>query len=221
MYRKCSDECLENANSLLEAAKTLLKRKKYAIAQSLSITALEEVGKSIILELVELGVFDSGIADKAINKHKHKRAIMLGFKKGLVIPDLSNPDKKNEYFIGYVDQSRLKLIGEKILNELDLLDEKRENGLYVEVDFDSGKIKSSPKDCVESEALIALKDSSDFLTLGKILIKKFRSITKEANEEGTTVNNFSISQEDIDYFFNFWNNAELLDKTLSIGYDEA
>jgi AbiV family abortive infection protein len=213
MYRKCSNECFENAKSLLESAEALLKKKKYAIAQSLSITALEEVGKSIILELVELSLFDKSIANKVICIHKRKTAIMLGLKNGLVIPDQKNAD-----FIGYVDQGRLKLIGEKTLTELDLLHEKREKGLYVDVDVDTGKIKSSPKDCSKSEALITIKNSNDFRIFGKTLVKKLRNISKE---EGTTINNFRISQEDVDYFFSFWNNAKILDKTLTIGYDEA
>ena len=76
MYSNCSDECLRNAERLLNDSKILLERKKYASAQSLSITALEEVGKAIILELVDLNYYDKNLAKKSVYNHKPKKVIM-------------------------------------------------------------------------------------------------------------------------------------------------
>jgi AbiV family abortive infection protein len=215
MYRNCSDECLKNAKSLLEDAKILLKRKRYGSAQSLSITAMEEVGKAIILEFVDLGIIEKEKAKNMITNHPPKRKIMLGMEKGKLLPDQSKR-RSGDYLDKDNFEGKLKLIGEQLQKEMDDFN-KRRNILFVEVNIDKGEVKSSPKDCNETDSMTVFRKSTDYLTFGEILCKRLRN-NQEC--EGYT-NNFGITQDAVDFFFNFRNDRETLDKTLSISYDEA
>ena len=215
MYQNCSAECLKNAESLLEDAKILLDRKKYASAQSLSVTALEEVGKAIILELVDLNYYDKDLAKKSIYNHKPKRAILKAIEKGKVLIDQINRSPGAPS----ITKEKMKQLGEELLTELNSLESNRVNGLYLEIDFDKGKIKSSPRDCNESDAIASIEEADKYVELGKILCNILREIQKCDG----TINNLRLILE-TDNYDNFWkddNNTRKPDKTLTISYDES
>jgi len=69
LYTKGSQECLQNADRLLNDAKTLLSRGSFGTAQSLGVTAMEEVGKAIILGLSDLDLVGKEIVEDAMKKH--------------------------------------------------------------------------------------------------------------------------------------------------------
>ena len=212
MFRDCSDECLKNAESLIEDAKILVERKKYASAQSLSITALEEAGKAIILELVDLNYYDKNLAKKSIYSHKSKKAIMKAIKNGMILTDQINREPGN----AIITQEKMKELGEKFLADMNSLNNNRLKGLYVEIDFDTGKVKSSPRDCTDTSA--SIEEASKYISLGKFLCDIFRQIKASKN----TVNNLRILDSENDDYPAFWKSrSKKPDKTVSISYDES
>jgi AbiV family abortive infection protein len=72
MYTQGSKECLANAEHLLKDATLLLQNKSFGATQSLMVTAIEEVGKAIILELANLNYVGEAVVEQAMRDHLPK-----------------------------------------------------------------------------------------------------------------------------------------------------
>jgi AbiV family abortive infection protein len=213
MLNNCSNECLRNAESLMEDANILLERKKFSSAQSLSITALEEVGKAIILELVDLNYYDKILAKKSIYSHKSKKAIIKAIENGMVLIDQINRAPEDVS----ITQEKMKELGEKLLSEMNSLENNRLNGLYVEIDIETGRIISSPKDCSENDATSSVEEAKKYVLLGRVLCDVFREIKACKG----AVNNLRI-QFPSEESYDLWKSiTRKRDRTLTISFDES
>jgi AbiV family abortive infection protein len=173
MYSAGSQECLRNAELLLEDAKTLMRIMRLGTAQSLSVTSMEEVGKALILELADLKYLGKDVVDIAMYKHPPKHVVLVGIEQSRILLGESLVQRANEFVI---DKARFQSIQVQMEPEIHAMLELRKNGLYVDVDPDDGRIKNSPAN-VQAENVQALLNRAEiFLTLGKILCRTFRDI---------------------------------------------
>lgn len=105
MYDQGSQECLNNAGRLFEDATILLQNKSFGTAQSLTVTALEEAAKAMILELANLNYVGKKVVKQSMYRHRPKKLILLALEKGLL-------------FIGQIDRRRTRpLIDKGIMNK--------------------------------------------------------------------------------------------------------
>ena len=72
MYAQGSIECLKNSKRLFRAARVSLQENSFGVAQSLIVTAIEEAGKAIILELANLNYFDKEVVESSMRNHRPK-----------------------------------------------------------------------------------------------------------------------------------------------------
>jgi AbiV family abortive infection protein len=150
-------------------------------AQSLGVTSMEEVGKALVLELADLNYFGKDVVDIAMHEHAPKHVVLVGIEQSRILLGESLIQRANEFVI---DKARFKSIQEQVKPEIQDVERLRQNGLYVDVDSDDGRIKNSPAD-VQAENVQALLNRAEiFLTLGKILCRTFRDI--EENERSRT-----------------------------------
>ena len=84
MYSQGSIECLKNSKSLFRVARMSLQQKYFGIAQSLTVTAIEEAGKAIILELANLNYFEKEVVKNSMYDHRPKKLLFLAIEKGLL-----------------------------------------------------------------------------------------------------------------------------------------
>ena len=82
MYSLGSEECLKNAERLLNDAQILLDKGSLGSAQTLSVTAYEEISKSIILEFANLNFAEKKVVEESMKNHDLKKALMLAIEKG-------------------------------------------------------------------------------------------------------------------------------------------
>lgn len=178
MYSVGSQECLRNAELLLEDAKTLMRIMRLGTAQSLVVTSMEEVGKALVLELANLNYLGKDIVDIAMHEHAPKHVVLVGIEQSRILLGESLIQRSNEFVI---DKARFKSIQEQVKPEIQDVEKLRQNGLYVDVNSDDGRIKNSPAN-VQAENVQALLNRAEiFLILGKILCKTFRD-TKEGGQ---------------------------------------
>jgi len=78
MYTVRSEECLRNAEALLEDAGILMKTGRFGTAQSLSVVSIEETGKAIILALADLNYFGKDVVSIAMRTHTPKKVMLAG-----------------------------------------------------------------------------------------------------------------------------------------------
>jgi AbiV family abortive infection protein len=188
MYSKGSEECLNNAKKLLDASRILLNSKNFGTAQSLSIIALEEVGKAIILELANLNYVDGEVVKKAMREHITKQTLVSLIEKGMIYHEFY-VRKAGDYAI---DKGKLDELKKLMQSETKLLDRKRKDGLYVQVNSDDGSIDTSPSNTNEPDAQNIVGYTDSFSKLGKVLCELFREL-----KMGTVdfANNLKISKD--------------------------
>jgi AbiV family abortive infection protein len=173
MYSVGSQECLRNAELLLEDAKALMGTMRLGTAQSLGVTSMEEVGKALVLELADLNYLGKDVVDIAMHEHAPKHVVLVGIEQSRILIGENLVQRANEFVI---DKTRFKSIQVQMKPEIQDVEKLRQNGLYVDVDSDNGRIKNSPAN-VQAENVQALLNRAEiFLTLGKILCKTFRDI---------------------------------------------
>jgi AbiV family abortive infection protein len=187
MYSKGSAECLSNAEKLLDDARILLNKSSFGSAQSLGITALEEVGKAIILELANLNYVDREVVKKAMREHLTKQTLVKIIEKGIEF---------DEFFVratgNYaIDKCKLYELKKQMKLDTAFLEGKRKDGLYVDVNVD-GSIDKSPSKIKKLDAQNIVEYADSFLRLGKVLCELFRDL-KTGNVD--YVNNLGIFKD--------------------------
>lgn len=174
MYTKGSEECLHNAELLINDAKTLMDNGSFGTAQSLSVTAFEEIGKAVILELANLNYVGKDIVHRAMYKHPPKKVILVGIEQSKLLLGENLASQASEYII---DKTRLKKL-EKQMKDINHLENERQNGFYVRVDPKDGSIRNSPRRVSAENAQSLINKADVFLNLGKTLCEFFRNIRK-------------------------------------------
>ncbi|HLN44390.1 MAG TPA: AbiV family abortive infection protein [Candidatus Sulfotelmatobacter sp.] len=194
----CYSECIQNAESLLETAEILLEKRKYGIAQSLSITAVEEVAKAIILELVQYGKFDKDYAEKVLcSRHEVKQGLLKAIENGLILIDDINRNTNYK-----IDKTQMETLTNKLKSQLSSWKRIRLNGLYVDVDVKKQGILSSPRSFNFEDTLNLIVETKDIINF----VKGVSELLRESfGNSGTTINN--IQQ----FLFGKW----------TLSYDEA
>jgi AbiV family abortive infection protein len=173
MYSVGSQECLLNAELLLGDAKTLLGFMRLGTAQSLGVTSMEEVGKALVLDLADLNYLGKDVVDIAMHEHAPKHVVLVGIEQSRILLGESLIQRAKEFVI---DRARFKSIQTQMKPEIQDVEKLRQNGLYVDIDSDDGRVKNSPAN-VQAENVQALLNRAEiFLTLGKILCRTFREI---------------------------------------------
>jgi AbiV family abortive infection protein len=160
----------------------LLKKRKYGIAQSLSITAIEEAGKAIILELIQYGKFGKNYAKEVLNKkHEVKRGLLKAIENGMILIDDINENTNYK-----IDKTQMNALIAKLETQLSPWEKIRQNGLYVRVDVKKCKVLSSPRN-------FSLEDTVDLIFKTKDIIAFVQGVSQLLRESygnsGTTINN--------------------------------
>jgi AbiV family abortive infection protein len=110
MYTQSSKECLLNAEQQIEDAKSLIEKGSFGIAQSLGVTAFEEIGKAVILELANLGFVSRRVIKMAMHDHRPKRVMLIGIEQSKLLLGENLASQASQYIL---DKNRLeKVMGE-------------------------------------------------------------------------------------------------------------
>ena len=201
MYDQGSQECLNNAGRLFEDATILLQNKSFGTAQSLTVTALEEAAKAMILELANLNYVGKKVVKQSMYRHRHKKLILLALEKGLL-------------FIGQIDRRRTRpLIDKGIMNKFENelkaeyqdLENKRLNGFYVQVNINSGLIVNSPNSIKRPETERFVKEAGFILELSKSLCEFFRDYRD--TPKGNMRNNLMVIKDSLGNFSSMYDEA--------------
>ena len=181
-HNNCYIECIQNAESLLQTAEILLEKRKYGIAQSLSITAIEEAGKAFILELIQYGKFGKNYAKEVLNKkHEVKRGLLKAIENGMILIDDINQNTNYK-----IDRTQMNALIAKLETKLSPWEKIRVNGLYVDVDVKKCKVLSSPRS-------FSFEDTFDLISETKDIIAFVQGVSQLLREScgnsGTTINN--------------------------------
>lgn len=178
----CYAECIQNAESFLKTAEILLEKRKYGIAQSLSITAIEEAGKAIILELVRYGKFGKNYAKDVINKkHEVKRGLLKAIENGIILIDDINRDTNYK-----IDRTQMKTLITKLKSQLSPWEKTRQDGLYVRVDVKKCKIISSPRSFSAEDTVDLIFETRDIINF----VEGVSQLLRESyGNSGATINN--------------------------------
>jgi len=178
VFTNGSKECLRNAKRLLEYAQLLFDKSGFGPAQSIAILAMESAGKAVTLELANLGVVTKEVVELAMTKHSLKKIVIVGMNKILLGKELINQAK--EYIIK--DEKSLKKL-EKVIRVRDL-EEKRQNGFYVQVDSQDGAVRNTPASVSQTDALLMIKQVEIYLELCTHLCEIFRDWHKNPLSTG-------------------------------------
>ena len=187
-YSIGSAECLNNAERLLDDARMLLNKRSFGSAQSLGITALEEVGKAIILELANLNYVDEKVVEKSMTCHLTKTTFIKIIEKSIKFHELY-VRKAGDYAI---DKSKLYEFEKEIKSDTRRLEVMRQDGLYVQVNVVNGSVDKSPIKINKRYASNVVEYANSFLKLGKALCELFRRLKCG---EVDYVNNIEISKD--------------------------
>lgn len=201
MYSLGSQECLKNAEKLLDDAKILMDRKSFGTAQSLSVTALEEVGKAIILELADLNYVGKDVVERSMKDHIPKKLIMQAIEKGLVLRD----EIVRVVGKARIDKEEVNNLLKLLKRDVDSLESKRQNGLYVQINVTDGSIEKSPTTISANNVHVFVERVAYSVRLGKILCGLFREFKQRRDQ--VTINNLRILRDKLD--------------ETTISYDEA
>jgi AbiV family abortive infection protein len=191
MYAQGSQECLKNAERLFGDATILLRNKSFGAAQSLIVTALEEAGKAIILELANLNYVGKEAVEQSMRDHRPKKLVLLAMEKGLLFVD--RIDRRNGSC--KIDKSVMQKLENALKAGLKNLENKRQNGFYVQVDVNNGVIVDSPNNIEGFEVEELAKKAKSFLKLSNLLCEFFRDYRVHPNR-----NNLRIFQENLENF---------------------
>jgi AbiV family abortive infection protein len=190
MYSAGSLECLKNARKLLNDSLLLIRRRSFGTAQSLGVTALEEIGKAIILELANLNYVEKDVVEKAMKDHIPKKVIVQAIEKGFVLRD--NIARKAE--TATVTKDEVNRLKKMLKDDVDSLENKRQKGFYVQVNIHDGKI-DSPLVIGETEVKEFIKEVISSFDIALLLISTFRTFRNQADED--VINNLKIWRDDV------------------------
>lgn len=143
MYSKGSEACLHNSKKLLQSARLLFDASSYGFAQSLAVSSIEEAGKAVILGLADLGLVRKEVVKLAMKggiAHSLKKIVAVGIRHyGFLL---------NKELVG---EGQGLTAGEKglvknLLKDIRVVDleARRQNGLYVNIDYQDGGITNDP-----------------------------------------------------------------------------
>ncbi len=190
MYSAGSLECLKNARKLLNDAILLTRKKSFGTAQSLGVTAFEEIGKAIILELANLNYVEKDVVEKAMKAHIPKKVIVQAIEKGLVLRD--NIARKAE--IAIITEEEVNRLMKILKHDVKSLEDRRQKGFYVQVNINDGRIENSPLAVNETEVEEFIKEVVSSFDIALLLISTFRVFRNQADED--IINNLKIWRDD-------------------------
>ena len=166
MFSKGSQECLYNAKSLINDAKILMSTNSFGTAQSLSVTAFEEVGKATILQLANLNYVEKSVVEMAMRKHLPKKVILIGIEQSRLLLGEKLANQASEYIL---DEATLKKLQKNMRKDIRDLEKKRQNGFYVDVDPEDGTIRNIPTRINPRDVQSLIDKAEVFLRVGEIL----------------------------------------------------
>ena len=162
---------------------------------------MEEVGKAIILELADLNYIGKDVVERSMKDHIPKKLIMQAIEKGLVLRD----EIVRAVGKARIDKEEVNNLLKLLKGDVDSLESKRQNGLYVQINVTDGSIEKSPTTISATNVQVFVERVAYSVRLGKILCGLFREFKQRGDQ--VTINNLRISRDK-------------LDKT-TISYDEA
>ena len=185
----------------MDDAKALLNKGSAGTAQTLSVTALEEVGKAIILELTNLNYIGKDVAERSMKDHIPKKVIVQAIEKGLVLRD----EIVRETGEARIGRKEVDSLLKKLKTDVDSLESRRQDGLYVQINVTDGSIEKSPMTINETDVKEFIEIVAYFVGLGKILCGLFREFKQRGHF--VTINNLRVLHDKPD--------------ETTISYDEA
>jgi AbiV family abortive infection protein len=191
MYAQGSQECLRNAEHLFEDATTLLRNKSSGSAQSLIVTAIEEAGKAIILELADFDYAAKEVVKHSMGDHKPKKLVFLAMQRGLLF--IGNIDRR--YGSHEIDRKSMQKLQNRLERRLENLEKRRQRGFYVQVNVDNGAIENLPDNIKESEVQEFAQEAESYLKLCKMLCGIFREY--RVVDKNKVRSNLRIFQENL------------------------
>lgn len=175
MFEKSYEECLKNAESLLDDAETLMDTQSYGPAQGLSVIAFEEIGKAVILALADLKRIAPTIVLSAMKRHSPKKIILVGIEQSKLLLGQELAGEAHELILSEAD---LKKFEKEMNQEVTELEECRQKGFYVDVNVADGGVKNSPRNIDRESTLSIISRTHVLLKVGKVLCELFKNLTK-------------------------------------------
>jgi len=154
---------------LFEDATILLKNGSFGAAQSLIVTAMEEAGKAIILELADLNYIGKEVVEQSMHEHTPKKVALLAMERGLLFVD--NIDRRKGSC--ELQRAEMKKLQSDLRVDLENLENRRLNGFYVQVDANNGVPLSCPNRIQQRETEDFVAKAKLFLNLTEYLCKLF------------------------------------------------
>jgi len=162
------------------------------------VTAAEEAGKAILLELANVNYVDKEMVKQSMHDHRPKKLVLLAMEKGLLFAN--RIDRRNDSC--ELNEDTLKRLENMLIIGLEDLEDKRQNGFYVQVDASNGAITRTPKSIKRSDIDEFAKKTGLFLKLCSYLCQFFEDYRNHPAR-----NNLRVLQYNLD--------------NLNMSYDEA
>lgn len=214
MYSKGSEACLHNAEKLLQSARLLFDGSSYGSAQSLAISSIEEAGKAVILELVDL----SRIPKEAI-KLAMKGGIAHSLKKIVAVGIQHHKFLLNKELVGEAQEltTRDKDSVKNLLKDIRVsdLEARRQNGLYVNIDYQNGSITNDPARLNSKEVNLLIRQAQTYLDLCNAVCRILRELKTRPS-----LSSFKIRRVDVPTMQQLDSGLSDSDQTITIVFDE-
>lgn len=216
-------ECLANAEALLDDAKTLLYKGRHGIAQSLSVLSMEEGAKAVILALSTLQLVGKDVIKKSMRDHSPKQIILVGLEQSKLFLGKKLVGEVIDHVVK--DEQALRQLKESLRENVRNLELEKQNGLYVDVDPDRGKIISAPKDAGRNDVQVGMSiaRAEKNLELNRALVDVVLGDFRLAKKRDHTIWNLRIMWDDespasvVQPYYT----VERPDRTLVIMFDEV
>jgi AbiV family abortive infection protein len=214
MYSKGSEACLDNSKRLLENARLLFNRSSYGSAQSLAISSIEEAGKTVILELADLGRVPKEaikLTMKGSIAHSLKKIVAVGIQHYKFLIDKELLGESEEPITG--DKVSIK----KLLKDIKVsdLEARRQNGLYVNVDYKNGRITNDPARLNSEEVNLLIRQAQTYLASCNVVCKILTELKTRPS-----LSSFKIKRVDVPTMQQLHSGSREDDQTITIVFDE-
>ena len=214
MYLKGSKVCLNNSEKLLQSAHLLFDALSYGSAQSLAVSSIEEAGKAVILGLADLGRVRKEVVKLAMKggmAHSLKKIVAVGIQhyKFLLNKELAGESQE----LTAVDKDSVK----NLLKDIRVVDleARRQNGLYVNIDYQDGSITNDPAELNSKNVNQVIRQAEIYLLLCNAVCKILRDLKTRPS-----LSSFKIRRVGVPTMQQLDSGSIESDQTITIVFDE-
>lgn len=214
LYSKGSEACLHNSKKLLQSACLLFDESSFGSAQSLAISSIEEAGKAAILELADLRRVPREaikLAMKGGIAHSLKKIVAVGIQHHKFLLNKELVGEAQEPTTGDKDSVK-KLLKDIRVSDLET---RRQNGLYVNVNYQNGSITNDPARLDSKEVNLLIRQAQTYLHSCNAVCKILRELKTKPS-----LSSFKIRRVDVPTMQQLDSGSSEGDQTITIVFDE-